>query len=97
MTEQELIDAITLHVRCSLGRGTSRKDVEAVLSGLAVTVNDALRQGGDVPLPGIGRLVMRERPARQGRNPHTGAVVTIPAWRSAQLRVARKLKDSLKG
>lgn len=52
--------------------------------------------GGHVPLPGIGRLITKQRAARQGRNPRTGAAVTIPASRVVLLRVGKDLKAALK-
>lgn len=52
--------------------------------------------GGEVPLPGIGKLVVKERAARTGRNPRTGAPVTIPATRIVLLRVGKDLKEALK-
>ena len=55
-----------------------------------------LAAGGDVPLQGIGRLVVKERAARQGRNPRTGEVITIPACKIVSLRTSNDLKEELK-
>jgi len=50
---------------------------------------------GEVPIPGIGKLVVTERAARKGRNPRTGKPVDIPAKKAVKLNVAKAFKDSL--
>ena len=52
--------------------------------------------GGEMPIPGVGKLVIKARAARTGRNPRTGAAVTIPASRVVLLRVGKDLKAALK-
>lgn len=48
-------------------------------------------------LPGIGKLVLVNRKARQGRNPATGATIQIPAKRVVKFRVAKACKDAILG
>jgi DNA-binding protein HU-beta len=48
-------------------------------------------------LPGIGKLVLVRRKARKGRNPQTGAEITIPAKRVVRFRVAKACKDAVLG
>jgi DNA-binding protein HU-beta len=48
-------------------------------------------------LPGIGKLVLVDRPARPGRNPRTGEPITIPAKRVVKFRVAKAAKDAILG
>ena len=48
-------------------------------------------------LPGIGKLVLVRRKARKGRNPQTGAEITIPAKRVVKFRVAKACKDAVLG
>ena len=48
-------------------------------------------------LPGIGKLVLVNRKARQGRNPATGEVIQIPAKRVVKFRVAKAAKDAILG
>ncbi len=65
-------------------------------AALCAAMAKELAAGGDVPLQGIGRLVVKERAARQGRNPRTGEVVTIPACKVVTLRTSKELKEALK-
>lgn len=48
-------------------------------------------------LPGLGKLVLVNRKARQGRNPATGEVIQIPAKKVVKFRVAKAAKDAILG
>ena len=48
-------------------------------------------------LPGLGKLVLVNRKARQGRNPMTGATIQIPAKKVVKFRVAKAAKDAILG
>ena len=48
-------------------------------------------------LPGIGKLVLKNRAARMGRNPKTGEAISIPAKRVVKFRVAKAAKDAILG
>ncbi|HNQ73115.1 MAG TPA: HU family DNA-binding protein [Verrucomicrobiota bacterium] len=48
-------------------------------------------------LPGIGKLVLVNRKARQGRNPATGETIQIPAKKVVKFRVAKACKDAILG
>ncbi|MGB7747227.1 MAG: HU family DNA-binding protein [Verrucomicrobiia bacterium] len=48
-------------------------------------------------LPGIGKLVLKNRAARMGRNPKTGETISIPAKRVVKFRVAKAAKDAILG
>ncbi len=48
-------------------------------------------------LPGLGKLVLKNRAARLGRNPATGEQIQIPAKRVVKFRVAKACKDAVLG
>ena len=48
-------------------------------------------------LPGLGKLKLRNRAARIGRNPATGATINIPAKRVVKFTVAKAAKDAILG
>jgi DNA-binding protein HU-beta len=48
-------------------------------------------------IPGIGKLVLVDRKARQGRNPATGEIIQIPAKKVVKFRVAKAAKDAILG
>lgn len=50
--------------------------------------------GGEIPLPGVGKLVIKDRAARKGRNPRTGEAVDIPAKRVLVVNLSKDFKES---
>ena len=54
-----------------------------------------LGQGGEVALPQIGKLKTVKRAARKGRNPRTGAEISIPARCAITFAVNEHLKQAL--
>ena len=46
-------------------------------------------------IPGLGKLVLVDRKARQGRNPKTGETINIPAKKVVKFRVAKAAKDAI--
>lgn len=89
MNKQELVDAI------AAGTGQTKKDVDQVLNHLGMAVTHALKTGGDVTLPGIGKLSVNKRAARTGRNPQTGAEIKIKAKKVPKFSAAKALKDAV--
>lgn len=89
MNQAELISAI------SGDTGHSKTDVKLILDELAAKATAALNEGDEVTLPGIGKLKVKTRAARTGRNPATGEEVEIPEKRAVKLFVAKALKDAV--
>ena len=48
-------------------------------------------------LPGLGKLELKQRKARMGRNPATGVAIKIPAKKVVKFRVAKAAKDAILG
>lgn len=74
---------------------TSKKEVGQILDAIAATIQDGLDDHGEVTIPGLGKFVAKERPARTGRNPKTGDPVEIPASVAVTFKPAKALKDYL--
>jgi DNA-binding protein HU-beta len=77
--------------------GTDRKTAAAALDGIADIVARTVAAGGTVTLPGIGKIVCRDRPERTVRNPATGETLVKPTDRQVKFALAKKLKDSVNG
>lgn len=75
--------------------GESRKSVESVLKATAGAIYDELSRGGEVVLPGLGKLQAKDKAARKGRNPKTGEALTISARRVPHFSAAKALKDAV--
>lgn len=76
--------------------GLTKKDAEKALAAFVDSVNEALKAGDKVQLVGFGTFEVRERAAREGKNPQTGAKIDIPASKVPAFKAGQALKDSLK-
>ena len=75
----------------------SKADASKVISALFDSIQDTLRQGERVAIPGFGTFEVADRPARQGRNPQTGAAIEIAASKAAKFKAGKGLKEALNG
>ncbi|AXQ94827.1 HU family DNA-binding protein [Cereibacter azotoformans] len=75
--------------------GADKKTANAALDAIASIVARQVAAGGAVTLPGLGKVVCRERPERQVRNPATGEQVTKAADKQVKFTIAKALKDSV--
>ncbi|WP_294801590.1 HU family DNA-binding protein [uncultured Gemmiger sp.] len=89
MTKVELISAVAADANLT------KKDAEAAVSSALNAITNALKSGDKVTLVGFGTFEVRERPARNGRNPQTGAEITIPASKLPAFKAGKALKDSV--
>jgi DNA-binding protein HU-beta len=91
MTKAELIEAVASKAGGSLTKNAAAELVDAVFSTIAVSVKKEKR----FSYPGFGTWTVRQRKARKGRNPQTGAQITIKASKTVGFRPAKELKGSL--
>ena len=72
--------------------GLSKKDAEAAVNSVFSAIETALVDGEKVQLIGFGSFSVKERGERTGRNPATGATITIPASKQPAFVAGRDLK-----
>lgn len=89
MNVQELAD------RLVGAHEVSKADARAMIETLTAAIAEAARSGDEVALPGFGKFKVRERKAREARNPQTGEMVKVPASRKLAFLPAKALKDSM--
>ena len=87
MTRTQVIDSLSTRTNLE------KKDVKMFLECLTALVEDEIRNGGEVPLKGLGKFKVQHRKARVGRNPLTGDAIQIPAKTVAKFTIAKSLKD----
>ena len=73
MTKADLVDQVVETVQLP------KRKIDAVLTQFLQSIMEALQAGETVELRGFGRFRLRQRQAREGRNPRTGDTVPIPA------------------
>lgn len=75
--------------------GRSKKEVAEMLDALASLAYSEVKKVGEFTLPGFGKLIKKNRPARMGRNPATGEQIKIAAKTVVKFRVAKAAKDEI--
>lgn len=96
MTKQELVKTVAQALQEKHpDRDVSSVMVEAVLEALGDVAAAELLSGGEIPLPGLGKLKSRDVTARRGRNPRTGETLTIPAHKAVAFAACKALKEAM--
>ena len=90
MNKAELIEEVAGET--GLTKRTSGKAVNAVISA----ISDCLARGEKVTLVGFGTFGVRQRKARTGRNPQTGAPIQIPVKTVAKFLPGKGLKEAVR-
>ena len=73
----------------------TKKDAESALKAFIDSVQEALENGDKVQLIGFGTFETRERAARTGRNPQTGAELKIAASITPAFKPGKALKEKV--
>lgn len=87
MTKKDLIAAIAEKT------GLAKKDCEAALSAFIDTVEEELKSGNPVQLPGFGTFEVRTRAERKALNPRTKEPIVVPAGKTPAFKAGKALKD----
>ena len=89
MNKAELIDAIAEN--SGLTKADSRKALDAFIDA----TEGALKKGDRVALVGFGSFGVSERAERKGRNPQTGAEITISAKKVIKFKAGADLERKI--
>lgn len=89
MNKTELITAMAEE------SGLSKKDCETALNAFITATEKALKEGDKVQLVGFGSFEVKERAARTGKNPATGAEIEIPASKAPAFKPGKAFKDAI--
>lgn len=89
MTKQQLIEAVST----STERG--KAEVEQVVEAVLAAIAGSLEKNERVDLRGFGSFVVKDKKARQGRNPRTGETIAIAAKRDAGFKPGKELAERL--
>ena len=89
MTKAELVTSIAEKT------GLTKKDSEKALAAFVDTVTETLAKGDSIQLVGFGTFEVRERAAREGKNPQTGEKIQIAACKVPAFKPGKALKDKV--
>jgi DNA-binding protein HU-beta len=89
MKKKELIERIA--EKADVPKSEAQKHFEA----FEEVVTEALKAGEEVQITGFGKFSVKERKAREGRNPHTGQKMKISAQKVPAFSSGNALKEAI--
>ena len=89
MTKTDLINAVAEKAEIS------KKDADKAVSAVLSAISDSLIAADKVQLVGFGTFEVRDRAAREGKNPATGEKITIAATKVPAFKAGKALKDAV--
>ncbi len=89
MNTTDLVDAV------AEANDISKAKAKEVVNSILAAIVDAAKRGEEVAIAGFGRFAVKERPAREGRNPATGAPLKIPASKSLGFKMSKPVGATL--
>lgn len=90
MTKSELIKTIAEKVD-----GVTQEKAKEVVGVVLDEITDALVSGDRVQFVGFGTFEVKERAAREGRNPQTGETMQIASSKNVKFKARKELKDKV--
>lgn len=90
-TTNEIADKI------AADQNITKAQAKAIVESVLKQITDAAKAGAETNLPGFGKFKTKETPAREGRNPSTGAAIKIAASKKLTFTPAKAVKDALNG
>ncbi|MGE5545283.1 MAG: HU family DNA-binding protein [Solirubrobacterales bacterium] len=89
MNKNDLVTAV------ANSTGLSKSDAAKAVDGVFEAITSALKGGDEVRLVGFGTFSVASRAASEGRNPRTGAKITIPASKQPKFKAGKGLRDAV--
>lgn len=87
MTKAELVEKVSGQINLT------KKQTEIIVNTVFQSITESLSEGKKVELRGFGSFRIRERNARLGRNPKSGAQVDVPAKRVPFFKAGKELRE----
>ncbi|WP_226017274.1 HU family DNA-binding protein [Novosphingobium sp. FKTRR1] len=91
MNTAELADAV------ASTQGLTKADAKKLVDAVFAAIAEAAAKGEEISLNAFGKFKVKDTPAREGRNPSTGATIQIAASRKLTFAPAKAVKDKLNG
>jgi len=91
LTKADLIE------RIQSNNDLNKKQSTDIVEGTIGIIKDTLASGEDVLISGFGKLCIKEKAERKGRNPATGEDKILPARRVVTFKCSGKLRDRING
>ena len=90
MNKKELIETVSSKAEIT------KKEAELIVTTTLDSIIEGLTKEGKVVLPGFGTFEVRNKTAREARNPRTGEPIKIAAKRAPAFKPGKAMKDAVK-
>ena len=90
MNKKELIETVSSKAEIT------KKEAELIVNTTLDGIIEGLTKEGKVVLPGFGTFEVRNKTAREARNPRTGEPIKIAAKRAPAFKPGKAMKDAVK-
>ena len=91
MTKQEIVSTVYEKL------GFSKRESSDIVEHFFAIIKKNLADGENIKISGLGNFVVKEKKARNGRNPQTGEEIQISRRRVLNFRLSQVLKDEING
>ena len=91
MTKLELTEKIQIN------SGLTKRESADILDTVFSIMKETLNQGEGLKISGFGSFMVSEKSSRKGRNPQTGATITISRRRVLSFKPSTVLKAQING
>ena len=89
MNKKELIE--TVYAKGDI----TKKEAEFAVNATLDSIIEGLAKEGKVIIPGFGSFEVRQKTAREGRNPRTGEKIKIAAKRAPAFKPGKEMKEAV--
>jgi DNA-binding protein HU-beta len=76
--------------------GGTKVQAEQAVDMVFDSIVNTMKKGEEVSIAGLGIFSVKQRAAREARNPRTGEAIKVPAMKVPKFRAAKALKDAVK-
>ncbi len=90
MNKQAIVEAVNGVLN------TTKVQAEQIVDKVFDSIVATLKKGEEVSIAGLGIFSVKQRAARDARNPRTGETVKVPAMKVPKFRAAKALKEAVK-
>lgn len=89
MTKAELIQAMKIKNECT------KTEAERAVNSVFAVITEALAAGDKVTVSGFGSFEVRDRNAKECKNPRTGETIQVPASKAPVFKASKNLKEAV--
>lgn len=90
MTKEQMIERMAAEAEITKAQATR------AMKSMITNITKSLKKGTKVTLVGFGTFDITKRKARIGRNPRTGAEISIPAAKVPKFKAGKALKEAVR-